>query len=53
MDRDVVWDMINHFDNKTIILSGNNAGPWKLSIYCDYAFGVAQSCHILHLNLQK
>lgn len=53
MDGDVVLNMVNHFDKKTITLPSNYAGPRKQTIHCDHALCVAQSRNILVLYLHK
>ena len=47
MDADIVGNMINHLDQHTITLSGNNARSRKLPIDSQYGFRLAQSGHIL------
>ena len=52
MNRDIVLDMVNHFNKKSVTLSSNNARPWELPIDCHHALGVAKACHILQHDLQ-
>ena len=51
VDRDIVWNMINDFNEQTIALSSYNPRTRKFPIHCHNALGVAQPCHILQLNL--
>lgn len=53
MNRDVVLDMINHFNKDTVTFSSYNARSRKLPIYCHNALCMAKSGHILQLDLEK
>lgn len=53
MQADIVLHMVHHFDDQPVSLSRDNSWPWKLSIYCDYFLGMAQSSHILQFYLQN
>ena len=47
VNRDIVLDMVNHFNKKTITLPSNDARPGKLAVDCYHAPGLAKACHIL------
>lgn len=52
MDRYVVRNMVNHFDKETIALPSNDTRARELAIDGHHALGVAQTGHILQLNLK-
>lgn len=41
MNGDVILNMVNHFDKKTITLPSYNTRPRKLTIHCNHALCVA------------
>ena len=51
VDGNIVWDMINDFNEQTIPLSSYNPRTGEFSIHSNNALAVAQSCHILQLDL--
>lgn len=51
MNRNVVGDMVNHFDKQSVTFPSNNTRSRKLAIHCHNALSMAQTCHILHFNL--
>ena len=53
MDGDIILDMVNHFNEKTVTLPCYNAWPRKLPIYCQNALCMAQSRHILQFDLHN
>lgn len=52
MDGDIILDMVNHFNEKTVTLPCYNAWPRKLPIYCQNALCMAQSRHILQFDIK-
>ena len=53
MNGDIILDMVNYFNKKTVTLPSYNSRPRKPPIHCYNALCVAQSCHVLQLDLQK
>lgn len=45
--------MVGDIDKNSISFSNINSRPWKPPIYSYNGFSMAQSTHILHLNLKK
>ena len=53
MDGDIVLDMVNHLNHHSISFPSNDVRSWKLPIHTHNALRVAQSCHILQLDLER
>lgn len=53
MDRDIVIDMVDDFDEHCIIFPGINGGPRKLAIDGDNGLCWAQPTGVLHHHLHK
>ena len=53
MDCNVTGDMVSNFYKKPITLSSDNTWTWKFSLDRNHAFCVAQSCHVLQLDLHE
>jgi hypothetical protein len=53
VDRDIRFNMVDHFNKKIVTLPRHNARPRVLSIYSNHALRVAQACYILQYDLQN
>ena len=52
MNADIVWDMIDDLNDKSVAFSSNNSRTREPAINCYYALRVTQSGHIFKSYLQ-
>lgn len=53
MDANIVGYMVNHLNLHSVAFPSNNSRAWKLPIHCHNALRMAQSRHILQLDLSN
>ena len=51
MDADVIWDMVDDFDQNGVVFSSINGGAWEIVVNGNYRLTRTKSGNFLHHHL--